>query len=186
MLRLMLGLCATGLLLALPGPLGHLLGDGSRFSGVALTWLLLAGLPGGRPPSVGVVLGCALPCLAAATRLDPGRGFQVHGLQLILALLLIALLADGARRAAGEKARSSALVHSYELAWWGCLILPATLAACWTWGGLHSRPDWLQALVQLGPFENYFRATLPRGLGDAPWLTLVPWLLVRLPHKPSP
>jgi hypothetical protein len=107
-------------------------------------------------------------------------------LQLILALLLIALLADGARRAAGENARSSALVNSYELAWWGCLILPATLAACLTWGGLHSRPDWLQALVQLGPFENYFRATLPRGLGDAPWLTLVPWLLVRLSQKTSP
>ena len=88
MWRLILGFLGSGLLLLVPGPLGALVGEGSRLAGVTLLWLFLAGLPGGRPAPAALVLACALPCLVAAGRLDPGFSLRVETLHLLLGAFL--------------------------------------------------------------------------------------------------
>jgi hypothetical protein len=179
MWRLILGFIGSGLLLLAPGPLGVLVGEGSRLAGVTLLWLFLAGLPGGRPVPAALVLACALPCLVAAGRLDPGFTLGVETLHLLLGVLLIGLLAHGSWGAQNHSQPGRA--RRYEMAWWLCLILPQALALCWTFGGLQDAPLWLQSWVRLGPFDSFLRAELPMGLGSAPVLTLVPWLLVVWP-----
>lgn len=182
MLRLIAGLLATGLLLGAPGPLGPLVGQGSRVAGVTLVWLFLGGMPGGRPVPVGVLLACALPCTLAALRLEPASGAGWP--HLILGWALILLLADGAYRV-GSMEGGCGSRRSFEIAWWGCLVLPQVLLGVVTWGGLQQPPVWLQGIVDLGPFNSFFMGEMPQQLSHAPVLTLVPWLLAVFSRESS-
>jgi len=183
-LRLIVGFLATGLLLVAPGPLGVLAGEGSRWPVVTLVWLLLAGIPGGKPASPLVLLGCALPSTLAALGLDPQGAAADQWPHLILGWTLIFFLGDAAWRAQANEALRPGTSRVHEIAWWGCLILPQSLALILTWGGMHTAPAWLQGIVNLGPWQSFLTGELPQRLSAAPLLILVPWLLSIFPRGP--